>query len=725
MEHNRSLAASLLYYIAAFVLLWEWLRPLQDFTDTQHTVIFITFIAFSFMLAYLQAKWYISFPVKIAYILFILHLLFYEGSMFARGWLPQVMEDIIYNAGMIQQAAWIDMTSSFRTLLFFILLWLLVYLLHYWILHQNRIMFFLILTFVYITVLDTFSPYDASGAIVRTVFIGFFLGGYLYFERLGKSENFSVGRGAKLKWLLVLTIFISSATAIGLAAPKADPIWPDPVPYLTAYGREDDDLMNSSVKRIGYGTNDEQLGGPFIQDDTPVFTAETQRRHYWRVETKTVYTGKGWLAYGDQQAPPPIEMPADSVKVQWFDESVPKQRLTANVSISPDYAYPHVIYPLGFASFSSEEPAELLVSNEATELFYPRLSSGRGQARVYNYTVEYDYPTYDINDLKAAPIWKGAYSYVPEDLPQRVKDLALQLTEGYDNQYDKVKAVERYLGSENFEYNTEEVAIPGPEDDYVDQFLFETMKGYCDNFSTSMTVLLNTLDIPARWIKGYTEGEYTGNISGSMREYEVTNNNAHSWVEVYFDGIGWVPFEPTKGYSNPYNFTYNIDTDASEEPDVPEETQTQDTERPVEEDTEEAASQNQNNWWQNISFSFGEPYIYVVIGIFLMFATAVFFTRGKWLPLLAVYRFKNQRDGEVYFKAYNALLKHLERSGLQRKNGQTLRDFAAYVDRYYGSRDMMALTASYERALYRNDDAREEWEKSVELWENLIKRTSP
>src|SRR5699024_6506512 len=113
------------------------------------------------------------------------------------------------------------------------------------------------------------------------------------------------------------------------------------------------------------------------------------------------------------------------------------------------------------------------------------------------------------------------------------------------------RAIESYFASNGFVYETENVAVPSEQEDYVDQFLFDTRAGYCDNYSSSMVVLLRTLDIPARWVKGFTSGEQiSSSLDDTEEVYEVTNANAHSWVEVYFSDVGWVPFEPTKGFSN-------------------------------------------------------------------------------------------------------------------------------------------------------------------------------
>ena len=85
----------------------------------------------------------------------------------------------------------------------------------------------------------------------------------------------------------------------------------------------------------------------------------------------------------------------------------------------------------------------------------------------------------------------------------------------------------------------------------MDYFLFDSKVGYCDNFSTSMVVLLRTLGIPARWTKGFTNGLRTGTDNQGNEEYSILNSHAHSWPEVYFPGFGWLPFEPTPSFANP------------------------------------------------------------------------------------------------------------------------------------------------------------------------------
>lgn len=701
-----------IYYFFAFLLLSEWFSPLQKFTDTGNTYIFIIFIGISFLLTFFRVKWFITFPVKLIVISYFLYELYYKDLLNGDTWASKLATDFIHNMNLIRHAMWDEMDSPFRTMLFFILLWLLVYLIHYWIVYQRRIFFFFIITVIYITVLDTFMSYDASFAIIRIVLIGFFMVGLLTFERIKDVEGLKVSSFTGFRWILPLLFFITGSILIGVLAPKVEPQWPDPVPYFKAYGQALGDKNNMGVRKIGYGTNDEKLGGAFVEDNTEVFNHFSKESQYWRVETKDVYTGKGWRLSN----PNAKEIPLNDM--EWTDDHVEKKELSSIVQIDKRYPYRHIIYPFHLTNIYSNSTVSYYI-NPITELITAR--NGEVEQQVSEYQVDYEVPEYNVDKLeKVIPSENNKnalferYTQLPDSLPDRVKKLAVQITVDKNNQFSKVKAIERYLNSPEFKYETKNVPIPKDKEDYVDQFLFETMRGYCDNFSTAMIVLLRSIDIPARWVKGYTEGEYQESYKDNVKRYTVTNNNAHSWVEVYFEGIGWVTFEPTKGFSNPYRFTYN-----SGRTDTIKKDKTIEKKESVEK--QETVNKKEN---KDFSIRFGNFLIYLFIVLVCIVVFIAYKTRRIWLAKIIILRYKKRRDDEVFFQAYNALLKQLERLGLKRPEGQTLREYADVIDGHFSNQDMAKLTSHYEKILYRRSDVKEEWERSVELWENIMKRTA-
>ena len=133
------------------------------------------------------------------------------------------------------------------------------------------------------------------------------------------------------------------------------------------------------------------------------------------------------------------------------------------------------------------------------------------------------------------------YLQVPDSLPTRVRTLASALTEETTNPYDSAVIIEAFLRT--MEYTT----VPGEIDhdaDVVDHFLFESRKGYSDHFASSMAMMLRTLGIPTRLVLGFGPG----NADPEEEGYLVKDRDSHSWPEVFFPGIGWVPFEPTPIY---------------------------------------------------------------------------------------------------------------------------------------------------------------------------------
>jgi len=152
-------------------------------------------------------------------------------------------------------------------------------------------------------------------------------------------------------------------------------------------------------------------------------------------------------------------------------------------------------------------------------------------------------PVVDENTMRESsflyPDWiRKNYILVPIATPQRVVQHTLSLIEGVHNPYDRAKIIEEYL--RQFEYTTD-LPAPPEDRDIVDYFLFDLRRGYCDYFATTMVVMARAAYLPARLVVGYSRGTY----DPANDRYVITEADAHSWPEIFFDGVGWVPFEPT------------------------------------------------------------------------------------------------------------------------------------------------------------------------------------
>ena len=129
------------------------------------------------------------------------------------------------------------------------------------------------------------------------------------------------------------------------------------------------------------------------------------------------------------------------------------------------------------------------------------------------------------------------FTQLANDLDPRIAALADSLTAGLENPYDQAVAIQRYL--QGFEYTRELPATA--RETTLGHFLFERQAGHCEYFSTAMAVMLRTLGVQTRNVNGFLGGQWS-----QFGDYlVVTQNEAHSWVEVWFPGYGWVMFDPT------------------------------------------------------------------------------------------------------------------------------------------------------------------------------------
>ncbi|MEZ4445894.1 MAG: DUF3488 and transglutaminase-like domain-containing protein, partial [Polyangiaceae bacterium] len=177
----------------------------------------------------------------------------------------------------------------------------------------------------------------------------------------------------------------------------------------------------------------------------------------------------------------------------------------------------------------------------------PGVSVLRGPEGEYRYQAPNDRGVhYEVHLSKARHVTfphlresdRQRYLQLPSDLPSRIADLAVTWSAGENDDYKKARAIEKHLRTE-FLYDL--TSPSGGEDQPLDHFLFESKRGHCEYYSTALAVMLRTLSIPSRNVTGFIGGSY--NKYGHF--YAVRQGDAHSWVEAYVEGRGWLTFDPT------------------------------------------------------------------------------------------------------------------------------------------------------------------------------------
>jgi transglutaminase-like putative cysteine protease len=203
-----------------------------------------------------------------------------------------------------------------------------------------------------------------------------------------------------------------------------------------------------------------------------------------------------------------------------------------------------------------DEPVVFLPAGTVAIAIPPRISAGIGILRELTYSPGLDlryedndglgltYTAYVSNDpaerdLAAMPAeQRAAYLQVPRG-HERVAQLARQVAGDADTDVDKARRIERFLKYGEFQYSLTQPAVGKRWP--LDVFLFEAKRGHCEYYSSALAVMLRTLGIATRNVAGFAGGRY--NPYGHY--YALRQGDAHSWVEVYVRGRGWVTFDPT------------------------------------------------------------------------------------------------------------------------------------------------------------------------------------
>jgi len=206
------------------------------------------------------------------------------------------------------------------------------------------------------------------------------------------------------------------------------------------------------------------------------------------------------------------------------------------------------------------------------------------------YGIELEKPPFSDFLMQAASGQKAVkqqYTDLPDVVSEKVKILADSITKDCEDDFEKCKALERYL----YQYHYTKI-IDMPDDvNVLDWFLFEAKEGYCVHYATALAVMLRCEGIPSRIVEGFLV-DYEDETN--FYDYMISSNKAHAWVEAYIEGFGWVRLEPTVVNAQNANMVWYADTETAPE----EETEEADDSVFVEEpDFEEENTDSKENVW--------------------------------------------------------------------------------------------------------------------------------
>lgn len=136
---------------------------------------------------------------------------------------------------------------------------------------------------------------------------------------------------------------------------------------------------------------------------------------------------------------------------------------------------------------------------------------------------------------------------VPDGLAPGVDELVNEITAGQTSDGARAQEIQRFLRSDQFTYSLD--APQSTDLDTISSFLLDQREGYCIHFAAGMVTMSRLAGIPARMAIGFTPGQADGD------GWLVTTHNMHAWPELYFDDLGWVPFEPTPAVAGPPDWT--------------------------------------------------------------------------------------------------------------------------------------------------------------------------
>ena len=335
------------------------------------------------------------------------------------------------------------------------------------------------------------------------------------------------------------------------------------------------DLYDAPEDPVGvrYIWSSHYQGVSFPEKETVVLrvrVAETNRKLYWRATTLDEYTGVGWreaLPPGRAERAQEVDLRSDPLLPEdakdgknWVRQEVTVGALSDNHLIAS--AQPVKLETGTGAPVRQAQggvvllPRGLRIGQRYTAWSYvpdPKPSDlakapGRYEQELRRYlelVPGVAFPAWDAKnrDARVERIFKEGFQNFLVMSHRDVYGKAREIVRGAKDPYTATLALEAWFRTRGgFSYSEQPRQAIGAEPPLVN-FILRSKQGYCQFYAGSMALMLRLLGVPSRVAAGFTSGTY----DPGSKEWIVTDHNAHTWVEVYFPGYGWLPFDPTPG----------------------------------------------------------------------------------------------------------------------------------------------------------------------------------
>lgn len=293
---------------------------------------------------------------------------------------------------------------------------------------------------------------------------------------------------------------------------------------------------------VGTGLNPLiDLGDDLRRDDTVQalsYVTDAPGGLYLRLATLDEFNGINWEP--DARTEPENDV-AEFPPAPGLTDAIPRASYSATIEVQE----------LGGHWLPVPYPATAVEGVEGTWRWEPdglAVRSTGADAREQQYDVTFLDIQPDRAQLTAdaEPDVPSRYLDLPEPLPEAIVETA-ELVAGTGSTYEKAVALQAFFADGDFAYSVQapvEQGYDGSGVGVIERFL-ELRSGYCVHFASSMAVMARVVGIPSRVVVGFQPGE--SQLVEGVQGFEVSSADLHAWPELYFEGIGWLRFEPTPG----------------------------------------------------------------------------------------------------------------------------------------------------------------------------------